>query len=42
MKHKFALVAAVLTAALGATLLSQSSAQTGKIRIALLVKIWLF
>ena len=38
MNHKFVIAAAVLTAALGATMLSQSSAQTGKIRIALLVK----
>lgn len=38
MKHKFVLAAAVLTAALGVAALSHSSAQTGKIRIALLVK----
>lgn len=38
MKHKFVIAATILTAALGATMLSQSSAQTAKVRIALLVK----
>ena len=38
MKHKFVIAAALLTAALGVAALSHSSAQTNKIRIALLVK----